>query len=232
MGVTDNLVPFTPSGYPALQDGQKLWAVNNYDGASNSVTVIIETMKRLEAATSPLGHTHPESDITNLTTDLAALNSGKANVSHTHPESDITSLVSDLAGKAALSHTHAIADVTSLQSTLDEKEPLGKYSSIDYKNASYTLVLGDRGHLMMMDSTSGALNLTVPTFASVAYPDYTRIDIIRWGANDLTIVAAGGVTIVSVDGKLKLNKQYSMASLIKLDTGNPNTWILAGDLKA
>jgi hypothetical protein len=31
---------------------------------------------------------------------------------HTHPESDITSLVSDLAGKAATSHSHSVGDIT------------------------------------------------------------------------------------------------------------------------
>ncbi len=43
-------------------------------------------------------------------------------VGHTHSQSDITNLTSDLAGKAAASHTHAIADVTSLQTALDGKQ--------------------------------------------------------------------------------------------------------------
>jgi len=60
------------------------------------------------------GHTHPQSDVTDLTTDLA----GKAAASHTHAESDVTSLVSDLAGKAATSHTHAESDVTNLVTDL------------------------------------------------------------------------------------------------------------------
>ena len=44
-------------------------------------------------------HAHTESDVTNLTTDLA----GKAASVHTHAESDVTGLVTDLAGKAAKS---------------------------------------------------------------------------------------------------------------------------------
>lgn len=40
-------------------------------------------------------HTHPESDIINLVTDLA----GKAPTVHTHAESDVSGLVTDLAGK-------------------------------------------------------------------------------------------------------------------------------------
>jgi hypothetical protein len=70
MAVTDKLVPFTPVGYPALEDGAKLWAVDNYDGASNSVKVIIETMRALETATSPVGHTHVIADVTGLQTAL------------------------------------------------------------------------------------------------------------------------------------------------------------------
>jgi hypothetical protein len=77
MGVTDNLVPFTPSGYPSLEDGAKLWAVNNYNDAANSLTVLIETMRKLEAATSPVGHTHTISDVTGL---QAALDSKASNV--------------------------------------------------------------------------------------------------------------------------------------------------------
>lgn len=43
---------------------------------------------------------------------------------HTHAESEITGLVSDLAGKAAFAHGHAISDVTGLQSAIDGKQPL------------------------------------------------------------------------------------------------------------
>lgn len=40
---------------------------------------------------------------------------------HTHVQSDVTGLVSDLAGKAAATHGHAISDVTGLQTALDNK---------------------------------------------------------------------------------------------------------------
>jgi hypothetical protein len=59
---------------------------------------------------------------------------------HTHPESDVTSLVTDLAGKAALSHTHAIADVTSLQASLDGKAGLSHvHSTADVTSGTFPI---------------------------------------------------------------------------------------------
>jgi hypothetical protein len=64
-------------------------------------------------------HAHAEADVTNLATDLA----GKAPTSHTHTESNVTNLTADLAGKAATAHTHAEADTTGLVTDLAGKAP-------------------------------------------------------------------------------------------------------------
>lgn len=64
-------------------------------------------------------HTHPESDIIGLATDLA----NRSLVGHGHSQNDVTGLVSALSGKSNVGHGHAISDVTSLQSTLDGKAP-------------------------------------------------------------------------------------------------------------
>jgi Major tropism determinant N-terminal domain/Phage tail repeat like len=56
-------------------------------------------------------------------TDLQTALNGKANSTHTHAESDIIGLVSDLAGKASTVHTHVQSDVTGLVSALAAKEP-------------------------------------------------------------------------------------------------------------
>lgn len=50
------------------------------------------------ATFAPSAHTHPQSEITSLVSDLA----GKSAVGHTHPQSDIANLASDLALKAPL----------------------------------------------------------------------------------------------------------------------------------
>lgn len=92
--------------------------------------------------------------------------------------------------------------------------------------ASYPLVLSDAGKIVLMN-VAGANDLTVPLNSSVPFDIGTQILIAQYGAGQTTIVATVGVTIRSSGGKLKLNVQYSLATLIKIAT---NEWMLAGDI--
>jgi hypothetical protein len=94
------------------------WSIGGSSGGAHThpeseVTSLVTDLSG-KAATA---HTHAESAITNLVTDLAA----KAATGHTHAESDTTNLVTDLAGKAATAHTHTEANVTNLVSDLAAK---------------------------------------------------------------------------------------------------------------
>ena len=90
---------------------------------------------------------------------------------------------------------------------------------------TYTLVLGDAGKMLTMTNAS-PITLTIPTNATVAFPTNTRIDLLQYGAGQVTVGGAG-VTINSSGAKLKLTGQYSGASLWKKAT---DTWVLIGDL--
>lgn len=96
------------------------------------------------------------------------------------------------------------------------------------QTASYTLVLADASKLVEMNVAT-ANNLTVPLNSTVAFPVGTQILLSQYGAGQTTVVATGGVTINSSGGKLKLNVQYSGATLIKIAT---NEWYLFGDIAA
>jgi hypothetical protein len=76
-------------------------------------------------------------------------------------------------------------------------------------------------------SNSGATTITVPTNASQAFPTGSMVEIIQYGTGQVTIAAAGGVTIRQVDGLSKTRVQYSSVSLQKIGT---DEWILNGDL--
>lgn len=115
---------------------------------------------------------------------------------------------------------------SAIQTQLDSKT--SKLITTNRQTASYTLVLGDADKLVEMNVAS-ANNLTVPLNSSVAFSTGTQILLAQYGAGQTTIVATSGVTIRSNGGKLKLNAQYSGATLIKIAS---DEWYLFGDITA
>lgn len=96
------------------------------------------------------------------------------------------------------------------------------------KTNNYTLVLGDAGQTLLIDSTSDR-TITVPANSSVPFSNGQRIDIVRLNTGNVTFDSEVGVTINSKNSNKKIAARYSGATLIKYDT---NTWVLIGDLTA
>lgn len=125
-------------------------------------------------------------------------------------------LVSDASGKVGVSDVTATelgyldGLTSSVQTQVDTKT--NKLITTNRQTASYTLVLADADKLVEMNVAT-ANNLTVP--ASV-FSAGTQILLAQYGAGQTTIVAGSGMTIRSNGGKLKLNVQYSGATLIFL----------------
>jgi hypothetical protein len=92
--------------------------------------------------------------------------------------------------------------------------------------ASYTLALSDQNLLVELNVGS-ANTLTVPLNSSIAFPIGSKIDVAQYGSGQTTITAAGGVTIRSNSGALKIAGQYSACTLVKIDT---NEWYCFGNL--
>jgi hypothetical protein len=119
--------------------------------------------------------------------------------------------------------TGTLSSQTDLQTALDTKT--NKLITTNRQTASYTLVLSDADKLVEMNVGS-ANNLTVP--ASV-FSAGQQILLAQYGAGQTTIVAGSGMTIRSNGGKLKLNVQYSGATLIFLSSSEA---YLFGDIVA
>lgn len=117
-----------------------------------------------------------------------------------------------------------IASQLELDAVVASLSAIGQVTPTD----NYTLILTDAGKVVEMDKAT-AVNLTVPLNATVAFPIGTVIEIWQKGAGQVTVVATGGVTIRSTEGKLKLYGQYAGASLRKRGT---DEWVLVGDLVA
>ena len=113
---------------------------------------------------------------------------------------------------------------TAQQTALDLKT--NKLIVANRQTVSYTLVLSDADKLVEMNVGS-ANNLTIPLNSSVAFATGTQILLAQYGAGQTTIVPTSGVTIRSNASKVKLNAQYSGATLIKIAT---DEWYLFGDI--
>ncbi|WP_395662802.1 hypothetical protein [Aestuariivirga sp.] len=169
------------------------------------------------------------------TATQTALN-GKANSSHSHVIADVTSLQTALDGKAPLASpaltgtptapsAAAYADSTQIATTAQVHDTVTTVPENAQTGTSYTFVLADAGKLVTLNNAA-AITLTIPANASVAFPTGTRIDLLQYGAGQVTVGGAG-VTIRSSGSKLKLAGQYSGATLWKKGT---NEWVLIGDI--
>lgn len=92
---------------------------------------------------------------------------------------------------------------------------------------SYTPGLSDAGKLITLDN-AGAIAVTIPANASVAYDVGTSLKFAGIGAGTVTITGATGVSINgSSGGSVVLDGQWAGVELTKLGT---NSWLAVGKL--
>lgn len=91
---------------------------------------------------------------------------------------------------------------------------------------TYTLALTDGAKLVTL-TNAAAITLTVPPNSSIAFPIGSQVLLYQGGAGQVTITAGAGVTIRSEGSKLKINGQYGVAGVVKVDT---DEWVAFGNL--
>jgi uncharacterized membrane protein len=100
---------------------------------------------------------------------------------------------------------------------------------LNTKTTDYSLVLGDAGQTILIDSTIDR-TITVPLNSAVPFAIGQRLDVIRLNTGNVTFAGATvGVIINSKNSNKKIAARYSGATLIKTGT---DTWVLIGDLTA
>lgn len=119
------------------------------------------------------------------------------------------------------------AGALSVETEIDKKTP-ELYTFTTDSTTARTLALSDKFGSLKFTSAS-ATTVTVPANADVAFPTGSYVELYQFGAGQVTVSPASGVTIRSTDSQVKLRTQYSSAVLIKVDT---NEWLLTGDLTA
>lgn len=131
----------------------------------------------------------------------------------------------NLTGTPTAASAAAYTNTTQIATTANVYNTVTTVPENAQTGTTYTLVLADAGKLVSLNNAS-AITLTIPTNASVAFPVNTRIDLLQYGAGQVTVGGAG-VTIRSSGAKLKLTGQYSGATLWKKGT---DEWVLIGDI--
>lgn len=120
----------------------------------------------------------------------------------------------------------AAAVGTTIQGMIDTSVLAAQRITVNAQSGAYTLVAADANKAVEV-TTAGAVNLTIPTDASVAFPIGTVIEVDQMGAGKVTVVGASGVTVQSAVTAPTTRAQYSALVLRKRDT---NTWLVTGDL--
>ena len=97
------------------------------------------------------------------------------------------------------------------------------------QTADYTPVLNDQYQTLVVMNKATAVNFTIPTNASVAYPVGTAITVLNIGAGACTIkaVTSGTTTVLSAGATAAQPSvaQYKSAVCIKTAT---DTWYIVG----
>lgn len=88
----------------------------------------------------------------------------------------------------------------------------------------YTFALGDKGTVVEATKAT-AITFTVPANATVAFPVGSVIEVYQSGAGQVTIAAAGGVTLRAPHGA-KTAAQYSTLALRQRAA---DEWVVSGD---
>jgi hypothetical protein len=99
------------------------------------------------------------------------------------------------------------------------------------QTADYTPVLNEQYQALILMNKATAVNFTIPTNASVAYPVGTALTVLNIGAGVLTIKAVtSGTTTVNSAGAVAAQPtlaQYKTAVCIKTAT---DTWYVVGGI--
>lgn len=207
---TVNTPAITLSTTTSTTAGRLAYTSNTLRMGNGSTTLIFSDDASINIA---------QSQVTNLTTDLAA----KAPLASPTFTGTVTLPSTTSVGNVSSTELGYLDGVTSaIQTQLDAKAPLTQ--TVDNKTAAYTTVAGDNGKVIRLTGST-AVTFTIANVLSIGQ----RIDFLQDGTGQITFAAGSGVTLRSVDNKLKMNKQYSGATVICVASG---VYHLIGDLAA
>jgi hypothetical protein len=196
-----------------------------YGSATQVPQIAVDAKGRITSA-SNLTITASGGGMTSLTGDITGSGSGAVNT--TLSISGVTAAVYGSASAIPAITVDAKGRITTATTNTLNNTNIG--TTVIEKTAAYTLTALSEANTMIRFNAGSAVNFTIPTNATLAFPVGTSILVQQTGANanQVTVVGASGVTIQSAGDKYKTNQQYSVLTVIKV--ASPDTWVVAGDV--
>lgn len=91
---------------------------------------------------------------------------------------------------------------------------------VDSSSPTYNINTTDYGALIRIDSMS-AVDVEIPTNASVPFPVGTMFMVEQAGSATITIIGASGVSVLGLNGGFNTAGQYAMVKVIQVQ---PDVW--------
>lgn len=93
---------------------------------------------------------------------------------------------------------------------------------------TYSLALADAGKSLVF-SDSSPITVTIPLDSGIEFPIGETFLLVQKGTGQITVTATSGVTLGSLNSKVKSAGTYAEMHLAKIAA---NEWVLSGDLTA
>jgi hypothetical protein len=97
-------------------------------------------------------------------------------------------------------------------------------TTVSEKSSAYTILASDE-NTFIRSTSSTAVTMTINNVLNIG----EAVQFIQSGTGQITFAAGSGVTLRSVENKLKTNKQYSVAAITCIASGE---YLVTGDLVA
>jgi hypothetical protein len=162
-----------------------------------------------------------------LTTDGSTASWGTLDLSLYLTQSSASSTYATIVSPTLTTPNIGAATGTSLNTTGNVISHVD-ISTPTFVTNSYTITSTDDGKLLMLNNSTTAGNLLIPTDSTFNFPIGTQINVVQEGTGLITVgaVTPATTTINATPGK-KFRAQWSSAAIVKTAA---NTWLLMGDL--
>lgn len=185
--------------------------INTVAGIASNVTTVAGISANV---TTVAGNT---TNINTNATNITAIQNASTNA--TNAANSATAAAAS-ASAASTSETNAATSAAAAAASAAS----GMYSAVQDKSANYTVVAGDAGDLIRVNTSGGARTITLPAISTVT--DGFKVAVVKWtgDANAVTIARTGSDTINGATS-YALGNQYSSATFVA--DAETATWFAA-----